>query len=182
MTKIKFALFKDSYALPDVSVMKKVLSVKKISSSKSFQNKTADWIGIENKEDFAFFVTCDVGKLLDIHLDYTPELYAFSDDANSTFLSLHYADNIINFFEADEADLQKYIDAHFERNALRQLYARYENDEYIDRVISEYTFSKSQVAKFNAFKLIDKKQRDFINKVCEPYTNKMKLIVSNGWS
>lgn len=182
MSKIKFALLKDTFNLPTISVMKKTLKVKNICAARNFKNKTAAWVNIRNNQTFAMEVGCDYEELFDIKINGFTELYAFSSDANSTMLCLLYPNNVVAMFEADDVDGRSYMDAHWARDTLDRFSKCYDNDEHINFVLSKLPFSKSQINKLDGFKLIDKKQFEFVRELRETYNKKMRLIVDNGWS
>jgi len=182
MKKIKFALLKNLFELPDVSAMKKALKVKKISAGNKFENKTSDWVAIEHKRTFAFEVVSDFDDLFNLEKDWgRKSLFAFSEDANSTMLSLIYPNNILALFEADDLDVNEYIDAHWARDTLGRFAGIYENDAQIDFILEKLTFNKSQINKLNSFKLQDKKHYDYVMELRNIYSEKMKKIVTTGW-
>ncbi len=182
MAKIKFALLKDVYELPDVSAMKKALKVKKISAGDKFENKTADWVAIEHKRTFAFEVVGDFDDLFNLEKDWGRKcLYAFSEDANSTMLSLIYPNHILALFTADDLDVKEYLDAHWARATLERFAQSYENDGQIDFILEKLSFNKSQINKLNSFKQQDKTHYNYVMELRNIYSEKMRKIVSTGW-
>jgi hypothetical protein len=182
MAKTKFALLKDIHSLPEISAMKKALKVKQICPSSKFSNKTTDWIEIEYKETFAIEVISDFESLFEKETGWNNKLYAFSDDANTTMLSLIYPNNILTLFEVDNLDANEYMDAHWARDTLGRFAKTYDNDAQIDFILGKLKFNKSQISKLNSFKLQDKKHYDYVMELRNTYSEKMKKILSSGWS
>jgi len=182
MAKIKFALLKDIHSLPEISVMKKTLKVKQICAADKFKNKTCDWIDIEHKDTFAFEITSDFDSLYEKERSWNKKLYAFSDDANTTMLSLIYPNNIVAFFEADNLDASEYMNAHWARDTLDRFAKTYDNDAQIDFILDKLKFNKTQINKLNSFKLQNKKHYDYVMELRNTYSEKMRKIISSGWN
>lgn len=182
MTKVKIAIVSSSpkKPLPNAEDIRQKLNVKKVVLL-NHSKRNPKWTLIEKEDTFVWDMKRTADDALRTNSQYMADLFAFSEDANSSMLGLLYGDCIEGYTTIDRNDIKE-CELLARRCQMFEVMIRHMNNSVLyENFVDEIQPSQAVMNKLKAMHNNDTKNAQYFEKLKNKELDKLRKLLTRGW-